>query len=61
MNGVHDDNTPSGINGHAERKLGVYDDVHFDPKLTPKKYQMKGKYCFAVYEGKRACSPLFRN
>ncbi len=42
VNGVHDDHTPNGVNENVERKLGVYDDVHFDPKLTPKKYQMKG-------------------
>lgn len=42
VNGIHDDHTPNGVNGHTERKLGVYDDVHFDPKLKPKNYQIKG-------------------
>ena len=52
VNGVHDDEQPhvNGVNGHANvnrhvsngRKLGVYDDVHFDPSLKPKAYQMKG-------------------
>jgi hypothetical protein len=34
--------------GHHGRKLGVYDDVHFDPKLKPKNYEMKGKQPFMV-------------
>ena len=42
VNGVYDNPMSNGINGHTERKLGVYDDVHFDPKLQPKNYQIKG-------------------
>ena len=42
VNGVSDSNLSNGINGHTERKVGVYDDVHFDPKLKPKDYQIKG-------------------
>jgi hypothetical protein len=44
VNGVHDSPVSSGINGPTERKLGVYDDVHFDPKLQPKNYQIKGRH-----------------
>ena len=42
VDGINDTHSSNGVNGHMERKLGVYDDVHFDPKLTPKKYDMKG-------------------
>ena len=42
----------NGVNGHTSsngpvgngRKLGVYNDVHFDPSLKPKNYQIKGTY-----------------
>ena len=44
VNGVHNNQSSNGINGHTERKLGVYDDVHFDPKLKPKDYQIKGSH-----------------
>jgi hypothetical protein len=44
VNGINDSHPSNGINGHTERKLGVYDDVHFDPKLQPKNYQIKGRH-----------------
>ena len=42
VNGAHDNSLSNDINGHTERRLGVYDDVHFDPKLQPKNYEIKG-------------------
>ena len=61
MNGVRNDHVPNGINGHTERKLGVYDDVHMDPKLTPKKYQIKGNNSIASLECVQARSPVCRD
>lgn len=53
LNGVNEVN---GIDSHRERKLGVYDDVHFDPKLRPKAYHMKGKHYGLSATGKRLTS-----
>lgn len=46
-NGSQESNHVDGINGvdrSQERKLAVYDDVHFDPKLKPKSYHIKGGF-----------------
>lgn len=44
VNGVRDSHLSKGDNEHTQRKLGVYDDVHFDSKLKPKDYQIKGRH-----------------
>ena len=43
VNGVYNSHLSNGTDGDTARKLGVYDDVHFDSRLTPKNYQIKGK------------------
>lgn len=37
-------NGTNGVNGTKERKLGVYDDVQFDPRLKPKSYHIEGEH-----------------
>src|SRR5436305_14632243 len=41
VNGVDDSELSNRVNGRTERPLCVYDDVHMDPRLKPKNYQIK--------------------